>query len=113
MAGEIRAYDRLGNKVTISKDEVGQLYALGGRVATRDEQNTHEAEARQAEREEKAGIGGKVQTVVGAVGGALNPLMYTGGPGSRGEAYNRGVTSGLTSGLNEVVERKALDAAAG
>lgn len=97
---------------TLPEEEVANL-PEGARVLSGQEVATREAEQRQAEREEAAGVGGKIQTVVGAVGGALNPLMYSGGPGSAGEAYNRGVTSGLTAGLNEVAERKVIDATAG
>jgi hypothetical protein len=113
MAEKVRAYDRLGNKIEVDKAEVGQLYALGGRIAKREEQDLHDAEIRQEERAEKAGVAGKIQTVLGAAGGVLNPLAFTGGAGSVGESYNKGVTGGLTANLDEVVARKAIDATAG
>lgn len=94
----------------VDESEAEQLVAAGGKVLTKTEADAAEAEQRQAERADKAGLAGTAQTVIGAVGGALNPLMYSGGPGSTGEAVNRGVTSGLTAGLNEVAERKAYDA---
>jgi len=98
---------------TVDESEADLVVSGGGKLLTKAEADTHDAEIRQTEREDKAGIAGKVSTAVGAYAGALNPLMYSGGPGSTGEAYNRGVTHGATAGLNEVAERKAIDATAG
>lgn len=98
---------------TVDESEADIVIKAGGKRLTKAEGDTREAEMRQAEREEKAGVAGKVNTVIGAYMGAVNPLMYQGGPGSTGEAYNRGVTSGLTAGLSDVAARKALDATAG
>jgi hypothetical protein len=95
---------------TVDESEADVVVQGGGKLLTKGEADAQEAEIRQQERADKAGIAGTAQTVIGAVGGALNPLMYSGGPGSTGEAVNRGVTSGLTAGLNEVAERKAYDA---
>lgn len=93
----------------VDESEAEQLTAAGGKLLTKSEADAAEAEQRQAERADRAGVAGTVQTVTGAVAGSLNPLLYSGGPGSAGEAYNRGVTGGLTAGLSDVAERKAYD----
>jgi hypothetical protein len=97
---------------TMPEEEVSNL-PEGARVLSQKEVETRDAEIRQEERAEKAGVAGKIQTVLGAAGGVLNPLAFTGGAGSVGEAYNKGVTSGVTAGFDDVVARKAIDATAG
>lgn len=98
---------------TVDETDAAAVERAGGRVLSAKETATIEAEQRQEARAEKAGVAGKIQTAVGAVGGALNPLMFTGGAGSAGEAYNAGVQQGMTAGLSDVAVRKALDATAG
>lgn len=98
---------------TVDESEADLVVQDGGKRLTKAEGDTQEAELRQAERAEKAGVAGTAQTVIGAVGGALNPLMYSGGPGSTGEAFNKGVAGGLTGGFSDVIARKAIDAGAG
>lgn len=97
---------------TMPEEEVPNL-PDGARVLSKAEVDKHDAEVRQQERSDRAGIGGTIADVAGAASGLINPLAYQGGPGSSGEAYNRGVTSGLSAGLNEVAERKAYDATMG
>ncbi len=47
---KVRAYDRHGEKIMISKSEVGKLYALGGKIATKAEGAAHDLEEQYANR---------------------------------------------------------------
>lgn len=98
---------------TVDESEADLVVKSGGKLLTKDEARAQEATVRQDERAEKAGVAGTAASVVGAVGGAINPLMFSGGPGSAGEAYSQGVTHGLTAGLVDAAARKAIDATAG
>lgn len=116
---KIRAYDRHGEKITIDKTEIGKLYALGGRIATKDDVAKHAQE--EAERAVQARydalptvnkIAGAVTTAAGALTG--NPLLV----GSDNApptvaAYGAGVRQGFTGGLHAGVTRQAIDAIGG
>jgi hypothetical protein len=47
---KIKAYDRHGEKITIDKSEVGKLYALGGKLATKADISAHDVEAEYAKK---------------------------------------------------------------
>lgn len=95
---------------TVDEAEADIVVKAGGRVLSKTEGDKQEAQIRQDERAEKAGVGGTIANVAGAISGAVNPLAFQGGPGSTGEAYNRGVTSGLSAGLSDVAVAKTANA---
>lgn len=123
MADEkIKAYDRHGEKITISKAEIGKLYALGGKLATTAE--VQEATALQQKEAAQKAVDARYDAlptsakVLGAVNtatGALNPLTLgqnTAAPTSL-QAYAGGVREGLTGGLAEAGTRKVVDVVGG
>lgn len=101
--GEVKAYDRLGNKITVPKEKVGELYGLGGRVAPKAEvlaASTQEAY-------DKQGLGTKVATVASLAGPVGYPLQaYMRGQGAvlppQLESYIQGVSTGFTGGAASV-----------
>lgn len=112
--GEVKAFDRLGNKVTVPKDRVGELYGMGGRVARRQEV----AEAQTEEAYQKQGTLTKVATVASMAGPLGYPLhAYLRGQGAvlppELEAYTQGVSQGMTGGLASVGMKGVVEAAGG
>lgn len=113
--GEVKAYDRLGNKVTVPKDQVGQLYGMGGRVARKQEV----AEAQVNEDYDKRSTlskAGELASVAGPVPLAAHYLA-TGHvvptlPPSV-ESYRQGVGKGFTAGLGNVAEKELVRLAEG
>ncbi len=111
--GEVKAYDRLGNKVTVPKEKVGELYGMGGRVAQKQEvtaQRLHDEYEAQSTGKKLAGMATVVlpfsaQNALSATGIAPIPSSV--------EAFNSGVSSAATLGLDEVATKAALDATAG
>lgn len=91
---KIRAYDRHGEKITIDRSEIGRLYALGGKLATKAEVAAHDLEQQYANKsltEKAAGLAANV-TLPGAIysmatGKASLPPEL--------EAYRSGVGKGL------------------
>ncbi len=112
--GEVKAFDRLGNKITVPKEQVGQLYALGGRVARKAEALS---EQQQAEHDAKPLAERAVGAVVGTATGPIvgNALAGTGTIAMAPEmqAFQQGEASALTAGLDQVAVMKALEATAG
>lgn len=115
--GEVKAYDRLGNKITVPKEKVGELYGMGGRVAARAEVQAQVAE----EQYQKQSTLTKVATVASMAG----PAGWAGHAYLRGqgavlppemESYVQGAnnfTGGLASvGMKEAVRLTGGDAAA-
>lgn len=94
---QIKAYDRRGEKITISKDEIGQLYALGGRVAKVDEVKAAELEAEFDKQTTAQKVGG----VLLQGPAALSPSLMAG---------KRGAEAGFTAGLAAPLEAKAAEA---
>lgn len=94
---KIKAYDRHGEKITVDKTEIGKLYALGGRIATKAEVSEHTLE----EEYSKASTLEKVSGAVTGIG-ARHPQL---------EAWHRGAVGGLTAGLGEAAIAKGAEAA--
>lgn len=112
--GEVKAYDRLGNKITVPKEKVGELYGMGGRVAARAEVQAQVAE----EQYQKQSTLTKVATVASMAG----PAGWAGHAYLRGqgavlppelEAYQQGVSGGFTGGLASVGMKEAVRLAGG
>lgn len=104
----VRGFDRLGNKVQVPKDEVGRFYALGGRVAKKEEVEAGLKEQAAAEAEARLKQQFDVQTTTQKVGGvllqgpaALSPQLMAG---------KRGAEAGFTAGLAAPLEAKAAEA---
>ena len=116
----VKAFDRLGNKVLVPAGEVSELQKMGGRVATPKElaESQHEAELERLRAEyhakstgdqllghASAALGPAAQNALGATGVvAVHPSLI---------AYNSGLTSATTMGLDEIGIKEALQATAG
>lgn len=117
---KIKAYDRHGEKIEISKEEIGKLYALGGRVATTTEKAAHLQEEADKAAQAKYDALPTYRKVAGGLTAAaglatMNPLLIGSGadqtPGLAG--YGAGVREGLTMGVADVAARKVADAVGG
>lgn len=110
--GHVKAFDRLGNKVMVPKDQVGQLYAMGGRVARKDETAAAAADEAYEGKSTIAKVGGALapalplpaQAAARAYGAALPPEL---------EAYRSGASGIMTGGLEEVGTQKLAGAIGG
>lgn len=105
---QIRAYDRHGEKITIAKSEIGKLYALGGKVATKAEGTAHDLEQQyQAQ--------GTAEKITGAAK-FLGPLGWAANLANGGmapptlEAYGEGVQQGATAGFGASMHKAAIGA---
>lgn len=112
--GEVKAYDRVGNKITVPKDKVGELYGLGGRVAAKAEV----ADAATQEAYDKQGTLTKAATLgsmAGPLGYPLHAYMRGKGavlpPGL--EAYTQGVSEGFTGGAASVGMKELVEQVGG
>jgi hypothetical protein len=112
--GEVKAYDRLGNKITVPKEKIGELYSIGGRVA-------QVAEVAQAQQRAEYDAKSTGQKLGGAVAGlAAGPVLGNALAGTGAiteapevQAFNQGQNSALTGGLDQVAVKKALELTAG
>jgi hypothetical protein len=112
--GEAKAFDRLGNKVTVPKDRIGELYAMGGRPAKKEEI----ASLATQEAYDKQGTATKVATIASMAGPVGYPLhAYLRGQGAvlppEMEAYTQGVSTGFTGGLASVGMKEVVEAVGG
>jgi hypothetical protein len=113
----IKAYDRHGEKITITKDEIGKLYALGGRVATKAEQTEAQLQAdyeNQSLGQKALGLAkyaGPAGSIANIVGEAVTGKAGVAAP--QMEAYREGTGSGATAGINQSTERIIRDTVAG
>lgn len=111
--GEVKAYDRLGNKITVPKDQVGQLYGMGGRVAARAEVQAQQLEddyAKKGTIEKIAGyatpaLPAPVQMALRGAGVAPMPPEL--------EAYRSGASQAFSGGLEGIVTKEGVELAAG
>lgn len=110
---KVKAYDRQGNKIEVPKSEVGRLYALGGRVAKREEVDAHALN----EQYEKSTTAQKVVGHLSAAAGpiASNALAATGAATLRPEveAFQSGEASAATLGFDKVATKEALEQVSG
>lgn len=102
---KIRAYDRHGEKITIDRSEIGRLYALGGKLATKAEITAHDLEqeyAKASTLEKAAGLAtaalpAPAQSYLHATGRVTLPPELA--------AYRAGASKGFTGGLGSLVEK--------
>ncbi len=93
-SGEVKAFDRLGNKILVPRDKVAELQKLGGRIATPQEVAESELQRQYDKQSTVAKVAG------GLTGVVLPPEL---------DAYRQGAASGLSAGLVQGVTRQALD----
>jgi len=112
--GEVKAYDRLGNKITVPKDRVGELYAMGGRVARKQEVSEAQAEADYAKQSTARKIA-TVATMAGPIGYPAHLALRAQGSQlpPELESYTQGVSEGMTGGLASVGMKEAIGAVGG
>lgn len=91
---KVKAYDRHGEKITIDRGEIGKLYALGGKLATKAEIEKHTLEADYAKRTTG-------EKIIGALSGAELPPAL--------QAFREGGTDTLTMGAHKALARQAAD----
>lgn len=109
--GEVKAYDRHGNKITIPKEQVGQLYGMGGRVAKRAEVD----ESIQQEKYDKQTTAEKVgihASMLGPIGYPVHAALRARGvvAAPEVEAYTQGVSQGFTGGMASAGMKEAISA---
>jgi hypothetical protein len=108
--GEVKAYDRHGNKVTVPKEQVGQLYGMGGRVAKRAEVD----ETIQQEKYDKQTTAEKVgihASMLGPIGYPVHAALRSRGvvAAPEVEAYTQGVSQGFTGGMASAGMKEAIE----
>ncbi len=111
--GEVKAYDRLGNQVTVPKEKIGELYGMGGRVAKKDEvaaQQLDDDYAKKSTLEKAAGyatpaLPAPVQMALRGAGVAPMPPEL--------EAYRAGASQSFSGGLEGVLTKEGVELAAG
>ncbi len=111
--GEVKAYDRLGNKITVPKDRVGELYGMGGRVAPKQDvqaEQLQDAYDKKSTLEKVAGyatpaLPAPIQMALRGSGTAPLPPEL--------EAYRAGASQAFTGGLESVVTKEGVGAIAG
>lgn len=101
--GGVKAFDRLGGKISVPADQVSDLIKMGGRVATPQEDAAERTQAAY----DKQSLGTKVATVASMAGPIGYPLhAYLRGEGAvlppELEAYTQGVSQGFTGGAASV-----------
>lgn len=112
-AASVKAFDAAGNRILVPVDKVDELVDLGGRVASDQEI----AQTRLDEQYAQKSTAEKATGIAGNVGAALtgNVLALGGATGAHPalDAYNQGVTSGLSAGTYEGLVRQAVTSLAG
>lgn len=111
--GEVKAYDRLGNKVTVPKEKVGELYGMGGRVARRQEvaaQTLEDDYAKKSTIQKVAGyatpaLPAPIQMALRGAGVAPMPPEL--------EAYRAGASQAFSAGLEGAITKEGVELAAG
>ena len=111
--GEVKAYDRLGNKVTVPKDKIGELFGMGGRIAKKAEVAAQQLEddyAKKSTVEKAAGyltpaLPLPAQMALRGAGAAPLPPEL--------EAYRAGASQTFSLGTEAMATKAAVEAVAG
>ncbi len=110
---KVKAYDRHGEKITINRSEIGKLYALGGKLATKAEiadaqlQADYEAQSTAQKALGYAKFAGPAGALANVVGEAVTGKAGVAAP--EAEAYREGAKHGATAGIAQATERFARD----
>lgn len=111
---KIKAYDRHGEKITIERGEIGKLYALGGKLATKQEITDAQLQAdydKQSLGQKALGyakFAGPAGAIANVVGEAVTGKAGVADPAL--EAYREGAKGGATADIAHAAERGAREA---